>query len=97
MAASSEKPQGKKKARDPPKFNKSSKKPFKPNKDRNDTARSEAVALQLEDDVPDFPRGSNFSSFCFSIMCFYIELYWQLTGSKLLIFYFFELKVEEVL
>ncbi|PQQ21311.1 rRNA biogenesis protein RRP5 isoform X1 [Prunus yedoensis var. nudiflora] len=57
MAASSQKPQGKKKARDPPKFNKSSKKPFKPNKDRNDTARSEAVALQLEDDVPDFPRG----------------------------------------
>ncbi|CAB4286937.1 unnamed protein product [Prunus armeniaca] len=57
MAASSQKPQGKKKARDPPKFNKSSKQPFKPNKDRNDTARSEAVALQLEDDVPDFPRG----------------------------------------
>ncbi|CAN6577203.1 unnamed protein product [Malus baccata var. baccata] len=57
MAPPFKKPQAKKKAGDAPKFNKSSKKPFKPNKDQNDDVRSEAVALQLEDDVPDFPRG----------------------------------------
>lgn len=58
MAPSSNKPQGKKNPRDAPKLNKSSKKPFKPNKGQNNAARSEAMAVQLEDDVPDFPRGS---------------------------------------
>lgn len=61
MAPSSNKPQGKKNPRDAAKLNKSSKKPFKPNKGQNNAARSEAVALQLEDDVPDFPRGGGSS------------------------------------
>ncbi|XP_040372263.1 rRNA biogenesis protein RRP5 isoform X1 [Rosa chinensis] len=63
MAPSSKKPQGgnNKNPRDATKFNKSSKKPFKPNKDHNNAARSEAMALQLEDDVPDFPRGGGSS------------------------------------
>lgn len=59
MAAHSKKFQKNKKSGDGPKFNKSSKKPFKAKKKEgeNDAVRSEAVALQLEDDVPDFPRG----------------------------------------
>ncbi|XP_050380953.1 rRNA biogenesis protein RRP5 [Argentina anserina] len=57
MAPSSKKPQ--KNPRDPPKFNKSSKKPFKPTKDHNNT--NAAAALQLDDDVPDFPRGGGSS------------------------------------
>nr|XP_015898902.2 rRNA biogenesis protein RRP5 isoform X1 [Ziziphus jujuba var. spinosa] len=59
MAAHSKKFQKNKKSGDGPKFNKSSKKPFKEKKKEgeNDAVRSEAVALQLEDDVPDFPRG----------------------------------------
>ncbi|KAF3441966.1 hypothetical protein FNV43_RR15882 [Rhamnella rubrinervis] len=44
-----------------PKFNKASKKAFKAKKEQNDAVRSEAVALQLEDDVPDFPRGGGSS------------------------------------
>lgn len=57
MAAHSKKSY-KRKPADAPKFNKSSKKSFKAKKEQNDAVRSEAaVALQLEDDVPDFPRG----------------------------------------
>ena len=57
MAASSNKFQKKKPKEEKQKFNKASKKQFKVKKDFNDAVKSEAVALQLEDDVPDFPRG----------------------------------------
>ncbi|KAF5750634.1 hypothetical protein HS088_TW03G00973 [Tripterygium wilfordii] len=40
-----------------PKFNKSFKTAFKPSKERNKAVQSKAMALQLEDDVPDFPGG----------------------------------------
>ncbi|KAF2307727.1 hypothetical protein GH714_031256 [Hevea brasiliensis] len=44
------------------KFNKESKKSFKSKKkDSNDVVPPEALALQLEDDVPDFPRGGGSS------------------------------------
>ncbi|OMO68743.1 hypothetical protein COLO4_29434 [Corchorus olitorius] len=56
-AASSKKPQKKKSNEGKPKFNKASKKQFKTKKNSNDAVKSDAVALQLEDDVPDFPRG----------------------------------------
>ncbi|XP_022156044.1 rRNA biogenesis protein RRP5 isoform X2 [Momordica charantia] len=46
-----------KKSLDGPKFNKHSKKAFKSKKKPNDIARTEAMSLQIEDDVPDFPRG----------------------------------------
>ncbi|XP_050226780.1 rRNA biogenesis protein RRP5 [Mercurialis annua] len=47
---------------DSTKFNKASKKSFKPKKkDSNDRVSSEAIGLQLEDDVPDFPRGGGSS------------------------------------
>lgn len=55
---------------------KATKKPFKKTKD-DVAARSEAMALQLED-VPDFPRGlflpQNFCSYArnYSIFCFYL-------------------------
>lgn len=56
-------PSSKKKSQDRkregrPKFNKDSKRSFKSKKDSSDIVPSEALALQLEDDVPDFPRGS---------------------------------------
>lgn len=57
MASHSKKSQ-KRKSRDAPKVNKSSEKPFKAKKEENGAARSEV--LQLEDDVPDFPRGFSF-------------------------------------
>ncbi|PON46626.1 Polyribonucleotide nucleotidyltransferase [Parasponia andersonii] len=61
MAETSKKTQ-KKNPREAPKFNKSSKQTFKAKKEqRSDAAKSEAVALQLEDDVPDFPRGGGSS------------------------------------
>ncbi|OMO51868.1 hypothetical protein CCACVL1_29542 [Corchorus capsularis] len=60
-AASSKKPQKKKSNEGKPKFNKSSKKQFKTKKNPNDAVKSDAVALQLEDDVPDFPRGGGSS------------------------------------
>ncbi|MBA0615649.1 hypothetical protein Godav_015770 [Gossypium davidsonii] len=59
MAASSKKFQKKKSNEGKPKFNKASKKQFKTKKDG--AVKSEAVALQLEDDVPDFPRGGGSS------------------------------------
>ncbi|KAL4021140.1 hypothetical protein IC575_019931 [Cucumis melo] len=37
--------------------NKHSKKPFKSKKKTSETAKPETVSLQIEDDVPDFPRG----------------------------------------
>ncbi|KDP21906.1 hypothetical protein JCGZ_03044 [Jatropha curcas] len=62
MAASSKKKSQNRKLKDGPKFNKDSKKPFKAKKkDSNDTVPSEAISLQLEDDVPDFPRGGGSS------------------------------------
>ncbi|XP_022743667.1 rRNA biogenesis protein RRP5 isoform X2 [Durio zibethinus] len=61
MAASSKKFHKKKPKEEKQKFNKASKKQFKTKKDSNDAVKSEAVALQLEDDVPDFPRGGRSS------------------------------------
>lgn len=46
-----------KKSLDGPKFNKHSKKSFKPKKKTSEIAKTEAMSLQIEDDVPDFPRG----------------------------------------
>ncbi|KAL5741947.1 hypothetical protein ACOSP7_028679 [Xanthoceras sorbifolium] len=62
MAATSTK-SPKRGAKDGPTFNKSSKKPFKVSKKKgsNDAAHSQAIALQLEDDVPVFPRGGGSS------------------------------------
>ncbi|KAK6244021.1 hypothetical protein QUC31_010430 [Theobroma cacao] len=61
MAAPTKKSQKKKSKEGKPKFNKASKKQYKARKDSNDAVKSEAVALQLEDDVPDFPRGGGSS------------------------------------
>ena len=64
MAPHSKKSQKKKNKEDKPKIDKSSKKIFKPRRDQNDAPtakKSEALALQLEDEVPDFPRGRNLS------------------------------------
>ncbi|XP_027363474.1 rRNA biogenesis protein RRP5 [Abrus precatorius] len=64
MAPHSKKPHKKKVSGDKPKINKASKKIFKPKREQNDAvaaAKSETLALQLEDDVPDFPRGGEFS------------------------------------
>ncbi|XWS66505.1 hypothetical protein CRYUN_Cryun05aG0205500 [Craigia yunnanensis] len=61
MAASSKQSQKKKPKEEKQKFNKASKKQFKTKKDSNDAVKSEVVALQLEDDVPDFPRGGRSS------------------------------------
>ncbi|KAL2326887.1 hypothetical protein Fmac_020314 [Flemingia macrophylla] len=50
---------------DKPKIDKSSKKIFKPKKREQNNAvaaaKTEALTLQLEDEVPDFPRGGEFS------------------------------------
>lgn len=54
-AASKNKNQTGKLKNNGPKFNKASKKPFKPKK--KDSNEAVVHALQLEDDVPDFPRG----------------------------------------
>lgn len=60
MVAPSKKSQGK--SRDAkPKFNKTSKKDFKPKKTSKELSRNEPAAMQLEDDVPDFPRGGGSS------------------------------------
>uniref|UniRef100_A0A2P2MJR3 S1 motif domain-containing protein n=1 Tax=Rhizophora mucronata TaxID=61149 RepID=A0A2P2MJR3_RHIMU len=62
MAAPSNKKSHNRKSKDRPKFNKASKKPFKANKkDSNDCVKAQAMALQLEEDVPDFPRGGGSS------------------------------------
>ncbi|KAE8649759.1 rRNA biogenesis protein RRP5 [Cucumis sativus] len=45
------------KSQDGSKFNKHSKKPFNSKKKTSETAKPETVSLQIEDDVPDFPRG----------------------------------------
>ncbi|KAF4369032.1 hypothetical protein F8388_013361 [Cannabis sativa] len=50
-----------KKPKDATKFNKSSKPAFKAKKEQNGPAKSEALALQIEDEVPDFPRGGGSS------------------------------------
>ncbi|KAL5545605.1 hypothetical protein UlMin_005292 [Ulmus minor] len=60
MASTSKKSQ-KKNSKDAPKLNKSSKKPFKSKKEQSQSVESENVALQIEDDVPDFPRGGGSS------------------------------------
>lgn len=58
MAPHSEKPQKKNKNNDKPKIAKASKKISKPKKEQNDAVvKSKSLALQLEDEVPDFPRG----------------------------------------
>ncbi|RDY08514.1 rRNA biogenesis protein RRP5, partial [Mucuna pruriens] len=66
MAPHSKKSLNKKDSGDKSKIDKASKKIFKPKKrEQNDAvaaAKSEALALQLEDEVPDFPRGGGFSS-----------------------------------
>ncbi|KAF7804182.1 rRNA biogenesis protein RRP5 [Senna tora] len=51
----------KKKSNDRSKVDKSSKKIFKEKKEPHKSSKSEALALQLEDDVPDFPRGGESS------------------------------------
>ncbi|XP_004514152.1 rRNA biogenesis protein RRP5 [Cicer arietinum] len=62
MAPHSEKPQKKNKNNDKPKIAKASKKISKPKKEQNDAVvKSKSLALQLEDEVPDFPRGGEFS------------------------------------
>lgn len=49
--------------KDAPKFNKASKQSFKASKGSNNAAvKSEAASLQLEEEVPDFPRGANFTT-----------------------------------
>ncbi|KAI4332058.1 hypothetical protein L6164_016997 [Bauhinia variegata] len=60
MASHSKKSQ-KKKSSDKPKLDKSSKKISKAKREPNKAAKSEALALQLEDDVADFPRGGESS------------------------------------
>lgn len=74
-----------------PKFNQSSKKSFKSKKEQKDPVKSEAVALHLQDDVPDFPRGwllknCNFILYAvvflhlFYSICFVLPSYTGLTG-----------------
>lgn len=41
-----------------PKVSKASKQPFKPRNKSKEAAQPQALPFQLEDDVPDFPRGS---------------------------------------
>ncbi|CAK8570928.1 unnamed protein product [Lathyrus sativus] len=61
MAPRSEKSQ-KNKNNDKPKIDKASKKISKPKREQNGASvKSESLALQLEDEVPDFPRGGEFS------------------------------------
>lgn len=60
MAPRSEKSQ-KDMKNDKPKIGKASKKIFKPKREQNNTAKSEAFSLQLEDEVPNFPRGFQYS------------------------------------
>ncbi|XP_031396337.1 rRNA biogenesis protein RRP5 isoform X3 [Punica granatum] len=47
----------KKKARDGPKVSKASKQPFKPRNKSLEAAQPQALPFQLQDDMPDFPRG----------------------------------------
>lgn len=56
MAPPSKKSHPKKSKRDD-KLRGASKKPFKPRMRQNEAVPSESLALQMEDDVPDFPRG----------------------------------------
>ncbi|KAL2998416.1 hypothetical protein AAZX31_09G097500 [Glycine max] len=66
MAPHSKKPQKKNDSVDKPKIDKASKKIFKPKKREQNiavaAAKSEALSLPLEDEVPDFPRGGEFSA-----------------------------------
>ncbi|CAK7342219.1 unnamed protein product [Dovyalis caffra] len=68
MAAPSKKKQQNRKQNDGPKFNKASQKQFKAKQTKNKKSYSNdavekdaSIALQLEDDVPDFPRGGKSS------------------------------------
>ncbi|WCJ34083.1 rRNA biogenesis protein RRP5 [Euphorbia peplus] len=50
------------KSKDVPKFNKASKKPFKPhNKGLDKGIASQSLSMQIQDDAPDFPRGGGSS------------------------------------
>lgn len=60
MVAPSKKSQGKSKD-GKHKLNKESRKDFKPKEGSKELSRNEPAALQLEDDVPDFPRGGGSS------------------------------------
>ncbi|WJX11337.1 hypothetical protein P8452_01962 [Trifolium repens] len=61
MAPRTDKPQ-KNKNNDKPKIAKASKKISKPKREQNGAVvKSESLALQLEDEVPDFPRGGEFN------------------------------------
>uniref|UniRef100_A0A5B7AB23 S1 motif domain-containing protein n=1 Tax=Davidia involucrata TaxID=16924 RepID=A0A5B7AB23_DAVIN len=61
MAPPSKKPSNKQPKHALNKFQKHSKKPFKSKSKPDDAVQSQALALQLEDDVPDFPRGGGSS------------------------------------
>lgn len=73
MAASSKKFQKKNPKGDKKTFNKASKKQFTMKK--GDAVKSEAVALQLEDDVPDFPRG--FTYFFFQLSVWFSRIFFN--------------------
>ncbi|GFY80721.1 similar to RIBOSOMAL RNA PROCESSING 5 [Actinidia rufa] len=61
MAPTSKKSPNKKSKHALNKFQKPSKQSFKPKSKSDHTVKSQAAALQLEDDVPDFPRGGGSS------------------------------------
>jgi rRNA biogenesis protein RRP5 len=63
MAPRTDKPQ-KNKNNDKPKIAKASKKISKPKREQNGAVvKSESLALQLEEEVPDFPRGYHYFHF----------------------------------
>lgn len=65
MAAPSRKSRAKRSKEERPKLNEASKRTFKVTKVPDAAVLSQAVALQLEDDDPEFPRGLlNFSFAC---------------------------------
>jgi hypothetical protein len=56
--------------RDDPKFNRASRPSFKTTKGSNAAVvKPEALPMQLEDEVPDFPRGSNSKALYFPFGC----------------------------
>ncbi|XAR68636.1 hypothetical protein NMG60_11003830 [Bertholletia excelsa] len=61
MAPPSKKSSNKKSKNAMNKFQKPSKKQFKPEHKSDNAAKTQALALELEDDVPDFPRGGGSS------------------------------------
>jgi len=76
MAPHSKKPQKKNDSVDKPKIDKASKKIFKPKKREQNiavaAAKSEALSLPLEDEVPDFPRGCKLS---LSLFFYFISIF----------------------